>query len=1295
MKKIFTLIASLMMVLSMNAATKTIYCKMAQSWWKADGAAVGAHYWGTGGDGTSWPGNRMTPVTGETDLWSVDIDTDKYQNIIFTRVNGSGTVSNWGAKTADLTIPTDDKNLYTITSTSAVWGNPGVAGNWSIYTPTTEPAEPVKYTWTVAGTPASVFGVEWAPDHDANDMVEQADGTYKWEKENIEFADNNSPVKFKVCQDHAWAVAYPAQDYSLNIPSAGVYTITITFNAANYAVNATATKTAEYEGEAPTHTYSVVGSNADLFGTAWDAAVEENLMQTTDNIVYTWKKEGVTLRANFEMKVVQDKAFSVAYPDQNKVVEVAKEAIYTVTITFNVDTKDIVVALDETGEATPVVVTYELKGVGGWDQPGIELVQNPDKASEYMLTCQAISATDAIKVVRLEDGVIKDYYGNGTVKDGVEVTVDYDGDGNIKLTEGKYNFYFDTAEPEKKLWIAECPNIDVTLSGMVATPVSRMGRYSYLSLDDEDGNQISIFNGTEGAYGDFEVSGYLAEYDVTVVGNGTWEVVDGVETLTATLQAEENATAIYNVTATVAIATTITLECGDATYTITDPEYNEVTFTGVADGKEFSILVSYFDGEYYSEGEWGETFIMGTEIEFDDSDAAEYYLGGTYIDDAGNTYEVVIFGAPAAEEPEVPTDPEPAENVVYFVNTASWTTVNVYAWDPENNAAWPGITLTSTDIVEQIGGYDVYKYAPDATYANVIFNNGNGTQTPDLVWQNGKYYVYNGNDNVTDDDWYDKSEVEDALPTPISLTYTVKVPAGTPECYITGENTGGFGTFVKMNPAAEADVFTVDIAWATESQKYKYSASASWDYEEVNEDGSSVTDRTWQARDEVKKWKTDPTATVTPVDAYTVTVPAGTKECYIRGGFDNWADFHKMTKVDDTHYTISITGATSIHEYKYASGPDWKYAEVKEDGSDPGNRKWDDEEDIVVKWATLYDPETATDYSNQPATIYFRPSTSWKTDNARFEVWFFEGKDGAQDKFVTMKDTDNDGVYEVANDKNYAKVIFVRMNPDAAENNWDSKWNQTGDIEIPNVANNLNTCYAFWTNNIDNTAGTWVVPETIGSGDNTAFYNKYAGKTINVVVDRTFTKNVKHTICLPFTLPANWIGTAYQLSGVKSNSTDELVVYVNSCNTLEAGKPYLLEPTNDELESKEYLLVDNVTISTTTTDNNVSNSTHIVTLKGLLNGGGLTDGSKEYYIGTDGKLHKDPTNKLALRAIIEITDKSGNPVNIRARVAFDENAATGFENIVAPEGQTIKAIVNGQLVIIRGGEMYNVQGQKL
>ena len=199
---------------------------------------------------------------------------------------------------------------------------------------------------------------------------------------------------------------------------------------------------------------------------------------------------------------------------------------------------------------------------------------------------------------------------------------------------------------------AAVTTIDVTLSGMQKGQISRVNKRGYIALEDGAGNNLQIYNeSAEWAYGEYTVTGELVEYGVTVQGTGIWNLVDGVETLVATLQVEDDNTTIYNVVATVGAATTITLECWDATYTITDPEYNEVTFTGVADGKEFTILVSYFGGEYYSEGEWGETFIYGTEVEFDDSDAESYYLGGTYIDDANNTYEVAIFGAPAAVAP--------------------------------------------------------------------------------------------------------------------------------------------------------------------------------------------------------------------------------------------------------------------------------------------------------------------------------------------------------------------------------------------------------------------------------------------------------------------------------------------------------------------------------------------------------------------------------------------------------------------------------------------------------------------
>lgn len=120
-------------VLSISTAfATTVYCKVTQSWWTKDGAAVGVHYWGGTSAGTAWPGVRMTPVSGEEGTWTYDVPAD-VEGLIFTRVNGSGDIAEWGAKTTDLSLPTDGKNLYTITSESAVWGDPGVTGEWSVY----------------------------------------------------------------------------------------------------------------------------------------------------------------------------------------------------------------------------------------------------------------------------------------------------------------------------------------------------------------------------------------------------------------------------------------------------------------------------------------------------------------------------------------------------------------------------------------------------------------------------------------------------------------------------------------------------------------------------------------------------------------------------------------------------------------------------------------------------------------------------------------------------------------------------------------------------------------------------------------------------------------------------------------------------------------------------------------------------------------------------------------------------------------------------------------------------------
>ncbi len=137
-----------MIVASSTPNINRLYCQVTQDWWTQSDAAVGAYlYRDESTHNADWPGERMTPVDGENGLWYIDVDASVYSNVIFTRVNGSDAVTDWGAKTVDLTIPTDSTNLYTITSTEAVWGDPGVTGEWSKYGSTAvEPDDPQQET---------------------------------------------------------------------------------------------------------------------------------------------------------------------------------------------------------------------------------------------------------------------------------------------------------------------------------------------------------------------------------------------------------------------------------------------------------------------------------------------------------------------------------------------------------------------------------------------------------------------------------------------------------------------------------------------------------------------------------------------------------------------------------------------------------------------------------------------------------------------------------------------------------------------------------------------------------------------------------------------------------------------------------------------------------------------------------------------------------------------------------------------------------------------------------------------
>lgn len=100
--------------------------------------------------------------------------------------------------------------------------------------------------------------------------------------------------------------------------------------------------------------------------------------------------------------------------------------------------------------------------------------------------------------------------------------------------------------------------------------------------------------------------------------------------------------------------------------------------------------------------------------------------------------------------------------------------------------------------------------------------------------------------------------------------------------------------------------------------------------------------------------------------------------------------------------------------------------------------------------------------------LYLKPSSNWTQSNARFAAYFF----GNGERWISMTASDVAGIYEVPipTDKNFPKVIFCRMNPSTTANNWNNKWNQTGDLTIPTDGKNL---FTVPSNTWDGATSTW------------------------------------------------------------------------------------------------------------------------------------------------------------------------------------------------------------------------------
>lgn len=100
------------------------------------------------------------------------------------------------------------------------------------------------------------------------------------------------------------------------------------------------------------------------------------------------------------------------------------------------------------------------------------------------------------------------------------------------------------------------------------------------------------------------------------------------------------------------------------------------------------------------------------------------------------------FVAGATYDMNGPVGAEMHTYTVYFDNsTANWAEVYAYTFTPEVFGGWPGKKLEKNADGLYVASYEA---TSEQNFGGLIFNNGNGTKTDDLIWETGATYNENG-----------------------------------------------------------------------------------------------------------------------------------------------------------------------------------------------------------------------------------------------------------------------------------------------------------------------------------------------------------------------------------------------------------------------------------------------------------------------------------------------------------------------------------------------------------------------
>lgn len=175
-------------------------------------------------------------------------------------------------------------------------------------------------------------------------------------------------------------------------------------------------------------------------------------------------------------------------------------------------------------------------------------------------------------------------------------------------------------------------------------------------------------------------------------------------------------------------------------------------------------------------------------------------------------------------------------------------------------------------------------------------------------------------------------------------------------------------------------------------------------------------------------------------------------------------------------------------------------------------------------------------------TVYLKPNANWlqkdgSSVDPRFAVYYFKSSNSDDNGWISMTMEENcSPVYKASIPEGYDKCIFCRMNGADANNKWDNRYNQTGNLTVP-------TGNAFY----------YAVPDGWWDTSGDAYWQQ---KPLGICLSGTWLRFKGETITLTATCAGAKYFQWYKGDNIVLSGQTSSTLTIEHCDYTDAGNYY-------------------------------------------------------------------------------------------------------------------------------------------